>query len=99
MDLTHWHEQVVHARRLGDYALLLEIAYQRLQRRSIGLDAIGPRIAAERPVDLIELGVHPWQHVAQRGAVIHPGERDVLGLTESAVQRGREERMLFVHVA
>ena len=53
-------EQLVHLRRLGDDALLGEIAHQCLQRRAVGLDAVGPGIRAEQRARL------PAQVVAPR---------------------------------
>ena len=73
--------------------------HQRLERWPVGLDAVGPGIAGEGRVDLVELRDHARQHVAQRADVAHLGKRKLLGLVHRFEKAGGHERMSLVDVA
>src|SRR5262245_18663928 len=76
--------------------LILQILHQRLERRAVLLDAVGPRVAVKELVDLVDVAWQPRQHVAQRALVIHAHERNLLGELERIEQARRHERIFFV---
>src|SRR5262245_53303342 len=86
-------EQRLDRHGLLDQRLIGEILHQRFERRPVGLDAVGPRIAAEHLIDLLELGGHPRQHVTQRSELAHLLRGDRLGLAERVKQARRHERV------
>ena len=51
---------------------------RRLPGRSIGLEAVGPRVAVEDFVDLVDVTHQERRHVAERAQVEHLLERDLL---------------------
>src|SRR6266581_3252116 len=52
-------EQLFERRLPVRQVLILQILHQRFQRRTVLLDAVGPRIAAEEFMDLIDIARQP----------------------------------------
>src|SRR5712691_8891273 len=92
-------KQIVHPHRRGDDRLLGHVADERFEGRTVGLDPVGPRIAAENLIDLVEVGGHPGQHVAERSQEAHLGEGAVLRFAERVVKARGDERVLLVELA
>jgi hypothetical protein len=55
-DALDWHEERLDRHRLGDEVLGDHIAHERFEGRAVGLDAVGPGIAVEDLIDLLEVG-------------------------------------------
>src|ERR1700694_3070081 len=63
-------EQLLQGRLVVGQVLILQIGDERVEGRPVGLDAVGPRIAAEIFVNLVDVAGQPRQHVAQRALII-----------------------------
>ena len=79
--------------------LLGHILHQRLERRTIGFDAVGPGIAGEQFVYFPHGFLDPRQHVRVRASPVQPHEREVLGLDECLVEAARDPGVLLVSIA
>src|SRR5215469_3242406 len=93
------NEDIFERNRLGDHVALVEISDERLQRLSVRLDTVGPPIAAEHLVDLVDVRRHPWQHVAQRTSLGDSIPDQLARFGERLVKTGRCERMPLIDVA
>src|SRR5690348_839809 len=65
------HEQLLDRNLAIDEVLLVHVAHQRLERRTVFLDAIRPRIIAEHFADFVELRRPERHHVAERAGGEH----------------------------
>src|SRR3984893_7461981 len=93
------NEELLDGDHRSDDALLAKISHQRFQRRAVRLDAVGPGIAPEYLIDLIEIGGHPRQHIWQ-GAQIAPARaRPLLAGAHGVEQAARNEGIVLIDVA
>src|SRR5262245_16698939 len=79
--------------------LLDHILHERLERRPVGLYTIRPGIAAEHVVDLLDVGLQPWQHRDQRSGIAQARERATLRFNECLIETGGQPAMLLIELA
>src|SRR5579863_10475554 len=99
MGMEGANENLFERDRLGDHVTLVEIGDERLERLAIGLDAVGPAIAAEYLVDLVDIRRHPRQHVAQRAGFGDPISNERPRFGQRLVEARRGEGVLLIDVA
>src|SRR5262249_28165554 len=66
-------------------ALLVDVAADRRQRRTVRLKAVGPEIGAEYAARLLDVLDQPRQRDAQRIGVIEAADREIARFPERAV--------------
>src|SRR5215510_10482821 len=95
----HGNEQIFDRNDARDEMLLDHVSYQRLNRRPVGLDAVGPGIAAEHVVDLLDLGLQPGQHRGKRAGVAQTCQSAALRFDEGLVQTRRKPAVALIKLA
>src|SRR6476620_5690363 len=95
----HFREQVFDRDFLRNEMLLDHVIHHGFERRAIGLHAIGPGIAAEYLVNLVDIRGQPRQHIARRAKLTHQVQCMLARRAERVEQALRNEWMLFMHVA
>jgi hypothetical protein len=89
-------EQILDRDRLRNEVLLPHVLDQGLQGRAICLNPVGPGVAAEHLVDLLDLSHEPRQHRGERAGIAHAGERTSLGFDECLVEAPRNPSVALV---
>src|SRR2546430_1362524 len=79
-------------------ALLVDVAADRLERRPVWLEPVGPEVLAELAPRFLDVIDQPRQRDAQRIGVVKAVEREVARLHERPVDVARRPRMRTMHV-
>src|SRR5690242_2451183 len=92
------YEEFVRAHYARRKALLVDVAADRRQGRTVRLEAVGPEIGAEYAPRLLDMLDQPRQRDAQRIGVIQAADREVARFDERAVNAARRPRVLAIEV-
>src|ERR1039458_5709808 len=79
-EILQWEHRLEH--RLLDQEL-----HEGFERSSVRLDPVGPRVALEHVVDLVQVSGKPGQHVAKSTQVAHPLVGNLLRFAQRVEKR------------
>src|SRR5262247_4496970 len=93
------HEQLFDRNGARNEILLGHVLHQRFERRPVGLEAVGPGIAAEYIVDFLDLRLQPGQHGGKRAGIAQARKRAALCIDERLVEARGKPAMLLMELA